>query len=98
MDTFTDILMAILVALIIVVAIQYQEVKSLKADVAIYQQQILMLKLDSERQTENTEIAYESAKKQIEQVNKKTKAILRTKVSSNCDASIKWLIQQAHTL
>jgi hypothetical protein len=84
--------------LLFVTIIQYQHAHELDADIHMYQQQIGMLKIDSERQAEDTKLAYESAQTQMRQLQDKTQGILRTKVSSNCEESIKWLIQQAHTL
>ena len=85
-------------AFLITVIVQYEEIKSLKSAISTYQQQMIMLKLDSEKQAANTKQAYETAQEQMQRVRTETQAILRTKVSSNCEESIQWLIQQAHSL
>ena len=95
MNYVTPIVMALLIFLNV---IQYEHSESLDADIHTYQQQISMLKIASEQQQEDTTLAYNSAKAQMRQIQDKTQSILRAKVSSNCDQSIKWLIQQAHSL
>lgn len=98
MNILTESLIILAVALTAFIGIQHFELKDLKSEIATYQQQILMLKLDSEEQEANTKQAYVNAQTQIKQIQNKTQAILRTKVPSNCGESIKWLIKQAHSL
>ena len=91
-------LLIVIVALLIIVGIDEWELHSLKSVVATYKQQINTLKLDSEQQAKNAKLAYEAAQTQMKQIRDETQTILNTKVSSNCEGSIKWLTQQARSL
>ena len=99
MNTAAEIAIGILIACAgVIITIQHYELLSNRADIATYQQQINMLKIDSERQAEDTKAAYESAQTQVRRIQDKAKGIMLAKVSPNCDQSIKWLINQAHSL
>ena len=98
MNLFTAILIALITMLVAISAIQHSQLNSARKEVDVCQQQILMLKLDSEQQEARVEQANADAQAQVRQIQNKAQAILRTKVSSNCEESIKWLIKQAHSL
>ena len=98
MNVFTTTLVTLAITLAIAVMALNYKLDSARKEVDACQQQILMLKLDSEQQEARVEQANAEAQAQVKQIQNKTQAILRTKVSSNCEESIKWLIKQAHSL
>ena len=97
MNIITEILSVVIAALLMISIAEYVEIKYLKYSVDTYQQQMAFLKLDSEKQQANTKQAYETAKKQVQDIRDETQAILHTKVSKNCEDSIQWLIKQANS-
>lgn len=92
------IFLIVLIVSLTVNLVQLEYGERLKANVATYQTEINELKIDSERQADDAQAAYESAQRQMRQIQDKTQKVLRTKVPKTCDGAIKWLVQQAHSI
>ena len=86
-----------LLFLAIVTIIQFVVIETQNTRLETYKTQIAQLHQDAKQAAQDTEAAHEIAVTQMRQIQDQTQHILKAKVSSNCDASIKWLIQQGHT-
>ena len=83
-----------LAVLLVVLVGQHIEINSLRSEISTYQQQINMLKIESEKLTEEAQASYETAQYQMRRIQDKTKKIMLAKVPKDCAGSIKWLSEQ----
>ena len=94
-----DVIIGGLVAILLIVLVgQHMEIKSLDSDISTYQQQINMLKIESQKQAEEAQASYETAQYQMRRIQDNSKKIMLAKVPKDCAGSVKWLAQQAQSL
>lgn len=97
-NTFWIAVGVLALTLLLLLGYQHEKIDDLENKLTAFGLQIATVKQESTQALAQVKQAHTQADQAINLVNQKSAAVMNEKVSPNCDAAIKWAIEQAKVM
>ena len=92
------IIIGLLIFMGSILAFEHWHVTHLESQVSGYKSELTQLELNSKKQREDAANAYQAAIQQMGQIQDSISEIMNTKVSSDCNLAMAWMVSRGHDL